>query len=47
MNDSTLFTIGFLIFLFYMIGLLRMINKQHKKQAEEHREKEFTDRDLK
>jgi phosphotransferase system glucose/maltose/N-acetylglucosamine-specific IIC component len=32
MNDLTLFGIGLVIFVTYMVFLLRMINKQHKAQ---------------
>ena len=35
MNDITLFIIGVVIFVAYMIGLLRMINNQHKIQEKE------------
>jgi hypothetical protein len=35
MNDIWLFILGAVIFVGYMVGLLSMINKQHKIQARE------------
>lgn len=45
MNDIVLFIIGAIIFLAYLIGLLRMVNRQHKIQEEQFPKEDFEQKD--